>query len=167
MNENIREKSISQQRIEKFMGLIGTASQKVPSSPIMPDASIRELRAKLILEECLETVRDLGFAPMIDFDVMNGRRYLSKEDIALVQTGKETLIGIADGCADIAVVTTGTLSACGLSDVSIQECVDMNNLEKFGPGHSFREDGKLIKPPGHKPPDLDSIIKDQTEASKD
>lgn len=165
--ENIREKSVSQQRIERFMGLIGTASQFVPSSPIMPDASIRELRAKLILEECLETVRDLGFAPMINFGEMNGRRYLSKEDIVLVQTGKETLVGIADGCADIAVVTTGTLSACGLSDVSIQECVDMNNLEKFGPGHSFRADGKLIKPPGHKPPDLDAIIKAQTEASKD
>ena len=159
--ENIREKSVSQQRIEKFMGLIGTASQRVPSSPIMPDVSIRELRAKLILEECLETVRDLGFAPMIDFGEMNGRRYLSKDDITLISTGKETLVGIADGCADIAVVTTGTLSACGLSDVSIQECVDMNNLEKFGPGHSFREDGKLIKPPGHKPPDLDSLIKEQ------
>ena len=161
MNKNVREKSVSQQRVEKFMGLIGTESQNVPNSPIMPNASIRELRAKLILEECLETVRDLGFATMIQPSDLNGRLYLTKDDIILVQTGNETLVGIADGCADIAVVTTGTLSACGLSDVSIQECVDMNNLEKFGPGHSFREDGKLIKPPGHKPPDLEGVIEAQ------
>lgn len=27
-------------------------------------------------------------------------------------------------------------------------------FKKFGPGHSIRADGKLVKPPGHKPPDI-------------
>lgn len=161
--QSFREKSFHQQRVENFMEL---AKQDIPKSPVMPDESIRKLRAKLILEESLETVRDLGFAPMIDIDSLGGRRFLSKEDIVFVGTGKETLSGIADGCADIIVVTTGTLSACGIADVSIQKEVDLNNLAKFGPGHSYREDGKLIKPPNHKPPALSDIIERQIKESQ-
>jgi len=160
--KNSRLKSASQQRIEQFMKLAG---QAVPDGPIMPNAEIRKLRASLILEEALETVRDLGFAPMINLADLNGTLFIRIDNIALIGTGDEDLRGVADGCADIAVVTTGTLSACGLADVSIQECVDINNLDKFGPGHSFREDGKLIKPPGHKPPDLDALIEVQRKES--
>ena len=161
--KSFRVKSDHQQRVEKFMAL---AKQDIPKSPVMPDENIRRLRAKLILEEALETVRDLGFAPMFDFESLGGRRFLTKEDIVLVGTGNETLSGITDGCADVIVVTTGTLSACGLADVSIQEEVDENNLAKFGPGHSYREDGKLIKPPNHKPPALNEIIERQIRESQ-
>jgi predicted HAD superfamily Cof-like phosphohydrolase len=71
------------------------------------------------------------------------------------------LVAIADGCADIKVVTTGTLSAFGIADDLIQQLVDYNNLEKFGPGHGYREDGKLVKPPEHRPPQLDVAVQEQ------
>lgn len=160
-----REKSIHQQRVEKFMAL---AKQEIPSSPIMPNEKTRELRAKLILEEALETVRDLGFSAMFCPESVQEQeeRWIKKDNIVLFPNGKESLKNIADGCADIIVVTTGTLSACGLSDMSVQKEVDDNNLAKFGPGHSFREDGKLIKPPDHKPPKLQQVIDLQIEESK-
>ncbi|RME74113.1 MAG: hypothetical protein D6785_16225, partial [Planctomycetota bacterium] len=80
----------------------------------------------------------------------------------LVPNGKKpSLVEIADGCADIMVVTTGTLSACGISDIPLQEEVDQNNLSKFGPGGYEREDGKWVKPPDHKPPKILKILEDQ------
>ncbi len=45
-----------------------------------------------------------------------------------------------------------------MPDKEIQKMVDNNNLEKFGPGHSIREDGKLIKPPYHKAPDIQGFL---------
>ncbi len=161
-----RKKSDHQSRVEKFMAF---AKQDIPSSPTMPDEKTRELRAKLILEETLETIRDLGFSMAIHNGALHQGLELSKnliDDIAFNPTGKETLSGIADGCADIIVVTTGTLSACGIADVSIQREVDKNNLAKFGPGHSYREDGKLVKPPGHRPPDLEGVIEKQIRESQ-
>ena len=72
------------------------------------------------------------------------------------------LVEIADGCADLSVVTIGTLSACGIADEMLLGVVDANNLAKFGPGHSIREDGKLIKPKNHKPPDIAQLLEIQT-----
>jgi hypothetical protein len=55
----MREKSAHQQRVEKFMAL---ANQEVPSRPTMPDEKTRRFRAKIILEEALETIKGLGFS---------------------------------------------------------------------------------------------------------
>jgi predicted HAD superfamily Cof-like phosphohydrolase len=66
---------------------------------------------------------------------------------------------VIDGCCDLKVVTTGTLSAFGLPDELFQEEVDTNNLAKFGPGGRRREDGKWVKPPNHKPPDIAGLLK--------
>jgi hypothetical protein len=60
---------------------------------------------------------------------------------------------IVDGCCDIKVVTTGTLIACGVPDILFQDMVDENNLEK-AKNWTIREDGKFIKHPDHKPPDI-------------
>ena len=131
-------------RVRKFMTLAGQAT---PDKPIIPSEEIRHLRAKLILEEALETVRGLGFS---------GSATLYPGDnepiIYLTQTTMPDLIDIADGCLDVHVVTTGTMIACGLLQDIPQEIVDQNNLAKFGPGGYRRDDGKWVKPPNHKPP---------------
>ena len=134
-------------RIEEFMKL---AQQEMPKHPKIPSKEVRELRAKLIFEECKETIRALGFS-----------MYDGAEGLTLDSIYKPKLVEIADGCADISVVTIGTLIACGIHDKELLECVDKNNLEKFGEGHSIREDGKVIKPPNHQPPDIAKILKDQ------
>ena len=139
-------KTDHQKRIEELMR---RASQELPIKPIMPPQAVRQLRANLILEEALETIEALGFAVK-----------LNNNDFVAVQMGEPDIVKVVDGCADVSVVTIGTLSAFGVSDQPILEAVDANNLEKFGPGSYRREDGKWIKPPGHKPADImDLLIK--------
>ena len=142
------------ERVRKFM----IQAKQIPAmmtEPTVPDAATRILRAKLILEEALETVNALGVTAYI-----NGQD-IAKTDLGFEATHEPNLVEIADGCADVMVVTTGTLIACNIEDRPLLEAVDQNNLAKFGPGHSFREDGKLIKPPGHKPPDIAEVLRAQ------
>jgi len=187
----IQFKSDHQVRIEKFMKLI--AGQELPQSPEVPPIGIRQLRAALILEETFETIDALGFKvnaiPVKFNNVNNDHRFecpdcdgdlycygcekpvkiIPAEQIKYELEAKEdqnniSLVDIVDGCADISVVTIGTLSACGVSDEPIMREVDDNNLTKFGPGQYIRDDGKLVKPPNHKPPRIAEtlqILKDK------
>lgn len=116
------------------------AKQEVPILPTLPAETIRYLRAKLILEEAIETINALGFAITSDPKIDGS------------YCGDGNLTEIVDGCCDLMVVTTGTLSACGLADERLQEIVDLDNLKKFKPGYTLSPEGKLIKPPGHKGP---------------
>ena len=165
------------------------AKQQLPKEPKLPDRDVRLLRAKLILEEALETVTALGFTvDVAGFEIADKADFT--EYIDFIENGRESLEEIADGCCDISVVTMGTLSACGLKDQPLLEAVDENNLRKFEnrcpkcdkivqalddpPGQCACHDcgemwvgghhneyGKLIKPPGHKPPDIQKLIEEQ------
>lgn len=146
----IDARTLHQQMVDDFMRRI--PGQEAPARPTLPDATVRRLRAALILEEALETIEALGFKATVTDNVRG-----------LNPAGEPNLVEIVDGCCDLKVVTTGTLTACGVADVGPQLEVDVNNLCKFGPGHSIREDGKLIKPPDHPVPDLAVIIKAQQE----
>lgn len=141
-------RSDHQKRVEKFMLLAG---QSVAGWPSLRSADIRKFRAEMILEEAMETIKGLGFS----LEWFGG-------ELLLRETCAPNLIEIADGCADVKVVITGTLSALGISDEPLQWEVDQNNLNKFGPGGYRREsDGKWIKPPGHLPPDIEGILRAQ------
>jgi len=150
-------RSTHQQRVDLFMKLAG---QDVPKSPIIPDYETRELRARLILEESLETIKALGFYIRVNDESIeiNNVEFQEAFDVDLIE--------IADGCADIKVVTTGTLTACGIDDDELQTAVDLNNLNKFGPGGYRRDDGKWVKPPSHQPPNIKKIIEDQEKEFK-
>lgn len=142
------------------------ARQALPDEPTLPDESIRKLRAAIILEEALETVKALGFDPVLALRDQPSRPALALQtvtikDITFYSHGAPDLPEIADGCADISVVTTGTLAACGIADKPLLRLVDENNLAKLAPGHSFRSDGKLLKPPGHKRPDFAAALREQ------
>lgn len=154
-------KSIHQARVEQFMRL---AKQELPKTPTEPSEQVRILRAKLILEECITELIGKGLGVGIYWQVgddllslegiRNSLEFLCDKPFDMEQT--------ADGCADAAVVITGTLSACGVPDEGLQQMVDENNLAKFGPGHYVADGtpekpgpvGKLIKPPGHTPPNI-------------
>jgi len=157
-----RTKSEHQQRVEEFMRF---AEQALPALPTLPDENVRRLRASLILEEALETIVALGFSPRLN--VLPGAPpfpVIELKAVAFVPDQEPDLEQIADGCADLSVVNVGTLSACGISDGSLLELVDGNNLDKFRlPGGWRRSDGKWMKPPGHKPPRIDSLLVGQTD----
>lgn len=123
------------------------ANQKAPLTQQIPSPEVRILRAKLIYEEAMETIEALGV------DYILGQ---------FVDAGEENcdLEKVLDGGCDIAVVTNGTLIACGLDGVFPEALarVDQNNLSKFGEGSYLREDGKVMKPPGYVPVNLSDLI---------
>lgn len=144
-----KSKTIHQLRIEEFMRLAG---QDVPKSPTIPSEDVRLLRAKLILEEAIETIGALGFQ-------------LSEKELQIIPYGECNILEVMDGCADISVVTIGTLSAFGVSDYGVLTEVDNANLRKFEPGSYKREDGKWVKPPNWTGPDIQGILEQQSRAS--
>jgi predicted HAD superfamily Cof-like phosphohydrolase/BMFP domain-containing protein YqiC len=156
-----------QGRVENMMRGFG---QNVPPRPALPDEDTRVLRARLILEEALETIQDglrvevnLGWigshpdtgrptscAHTVEFDRLKFK----------AQEGEADLIELADGVADISVVSIGTLSACGIKDRPLLEEVDANNQAKIDTGRRD-EHGKWIKSPNHQPPDIAGVLKEQ------
>lgn len=136
--------------VRKFME---EAKQACPDKPTIPDEETRLLRAKLILEEALETVNALGFevTQIISETTKDEWRFDPEFDADLEQ--------IIDGCCDLKVVTTGTLIACGIPDEYAQKLVDGNNLDKIERG-TIREDGKLIKPDDHQPPAIGKFLEE-------
>jgi predicted HAD superfamily Cof-like phosphohydrolase len=143
-------RSKHQRRIENFMLLAG---QEVKYFPRIPTDDIRKLRATLILEEALETIDALGFGVKITGP--------HPKDFELIGGGPCNIIEVADGCADISVVTIGTLSAFGIGDKALLKEVDESNLRKFSAGGYRRDDGKWIKPPDWKAPDIEGVLKKQ------
>lgn len=144
-------KSPHQTRVEEFMR---SAGQDIPAKPVVPGRAVRISRARLLMEELMETLDALGvriymshqhLVPIpLDFDSMT-----------FCADGLPNIIKVADGLADISVVNTGTMSSLGISDIPLLELVDANNLAKFGPGgRKCETTGKWLKPPNHKPPDI-------------
>jgi len=153
MHSPVTAKSMHQHRVEQFMERAG---QEVPVTPSIPASSVLGLRAKLILEECMETIEALGF--IVQMSEVDHPTEGKKVVFALEYTGVTNIIEVVDGCCDIKVVTTGTLSALGTPDLRAQELIDDANLRKFGPGGYRRDDGKWIKPPTWVKPDLPHLL---------
>ena len=93
--------SAHQIRTEEFMKQGG---QVPPSRATMPDEDTRELRARLIMEEALETIQALGCT----LCVRGEEAFNFKTDVRIRSEHPPDFEGIVDGCADLMVVTTGT-----------------------------------------------------------
>lgn len=137
--------------------------QNIPSKPSIPPEDVRLLRAKLILEEALETIDGLGFIVGLDLD--EDFREISVGDIHFdhdVET-QDQLADIIDGCVDEIYVCNGTLAACGVPDLPHVHEVNRANNAKFPGGKAtFNESGKYLKPAGWQPPNHHEILTKQT-----
>lgn len=131
--------------------------QAVPTAPTEPSPKDRELRARLIIEEALETCeKGLGVTicqegTYLNFDAMS---FKAEKPFDMIET--------VDGCADVSVVTIGTLAACGVADRPVLEEVDNNNLLKIATGSRDPVTGKFIKAKDHPAPDIRGVIKRQS-----
>ncbi len=152
-------KSLHQQRVERFM--VG-AGHTIPDKPALCSTEKLKLQATLLFEEFLETVRAMGLDPWIGRG--HGER-LEPEDLGLTQMGEPDLIELADGLADLSVVTIGSLSLLGIHDESLLAEVDSNNLLKLAKG-THREDGKFCKAKDHPRPDIERVLAKQTHDNK-
>jgi hypothetical protein len=120
----------------------------------IPSYQVRYLRAKLILEETLETILALGF---------DAQGTISPEEVHA-----PNLEDIIDGCCDLNYVLTGTLVSCGVPDMPHIAEVCRANEDKFPGGQAiFREDGKFQKPEGWQPPDHARVQREVIDASTD
>jgi len=177
-----RQMSTHYQNVLHFMRKALQAPTAGP--PALPDADTRLLRAKLIFEEAMETINGLGVqivfgehdcaasGPVtgesqgaINFPAKGGREGRTASH-RYVDVGDDhaSLVEVVDGVCDCSVVGVGTLVACRVPDVAAIQMVDEHNLSKFGEGGYRRDDGKWIKPPGLRPPDIgDLLLKMESE----
>lgn len=147
-----RLSSQRQQAAEFCMRCAGQTVREVPSRPTDDELL---LRAKLIIEEALETCRALGVLirdftdAEVDLDDLNFEVGLPFD-----------LLEAIDGCIDLNVVVAGTLSCVGVPDQPFQDEVDKANCRKFPGGEAIidPDTGKYLKPPGWQPPNHQAVL---------
>lgn len=134
------------------------SKQTLPHFPTDLPPQVQDLRAALIWEEVVQEALSKGLG--CDFEVQTpyGVLLLPASCVRVKVVRPMDMVELVDGCLDGKVVLTGTLLACGIDADRYQEAVDLNNLAKFGPGHSYRDDGKLIKPPDHVGPPIAKML---------
>lgn len=117
-------------KVEEFMVAF---KQEVKDNPKLVDYKTAMLRLNLILEE-----------------------YEELEDA--ITEGH--LVGIADALTDILYVTYGAGLAYGIDLDKCFEEVHNSNMSKLGEDGNpiYREDGKVIKGPNYRPPDLKNVL---------
>lgn len=121
---------------EKVVHFMDTFGQEVKTKPAWPDPQTKHLRVDLIEEELEEL----------------------KEAIA-----EDDFIGVVDALVDLLYVTYGAGGAFGVNlDVAFSE-VHSSNMSKLGEDGKpiFREDGKVLKGPNFREPDLRAIIENK------
>jgi len=118
---------------EKVIQFMNTFGQEVKRRPAWPDVTTKHLRVDLIEEELNEL----------------------KEAIA-----DDDLVAVADALTDILYVTYGAGAAFGINlDTCFHE-VHSSNMSKLGEDGKpvYREDGKVMKGPDYREPDLKTIV---------
>ena len=108
--------------------------QRVGEKPEFPSKEERELRKKLLAEEYTEYV---------------------------VAEYNNDLVEVADALADMIYIICGTAVSYGIPLDDIFEEVHASNMAKLVDGKVLRRaDGKIQKPEGWEPPDIERILKD-------
>lgn len=143
--------------------------QFIPSRGyVVPPPEVRILRARLIMEEALETCLALGVGVLLPVEAegewlldFTSLRFVSREDsLEQLSLKSADLEGIIDGCCDTVYVAIGTLMACGVPDLPHLEHVNERNNAKFPGGSAIaNENGKFLKPPGWQPPNHEEVRK--------
>jgi len=107
--------------------------QRIGEKPELPDSAERTLRMRLLAEEMYE--------------------YTKAET-------EDDLVEVADALADIIYIACGTAVSYGIPLDKVFEEVHRSNMAKLVDGKVLRrEDGKVQKPEGWTPPDIEGVLK--------
>ncbi|MDX1563818.1 MAG: hypothetical protein R3236_00365 [Phycisphaeraceae bacterium] len=107
----------------------------IGEAPAPPDEKTAELRLRLIAEEHEELKR---------------------------AHDEGDLPGVADALTDMIYVILGTAISYGIDLRPVWDEVQRANMAKTGGG--TRDDGKILKPEGWTPPDIDQVLAEQHPA---
>lgn len=106
-----------------------------------------KLRARLILEEAVETIEAMGYSVML-YAPIDG---LGPGKIQIIENGRgPDWPEVVDGLCDLMYVTLGVAVEAGFELAPFFSEVHRANMEKIG--GPVCGDGKLLKPPGWQPP---------------
>jgi len=127
----------------------------LPFPQVPPEERVR-LRLRLIAEEFFEVI-DATLSPKVP-GMWNVLKSLVMDYINVAPV-KVNMPELADGLCDLDYVVEGTRQEFGIDGGPVLEEVHAANMRKLdGPK---REDGKRLKPPGWKPPDIDTVLRKQ------
>jgi len=135
-----------------------------PVVPTVTDIESRKLRAKLMFEEFEELLDELGL--QINFELIPAEDGIEDDIMRFeivfdeIPNHKVDLAKVAKETSDLLYVTYGTGASMGLPIDDVYQAVHNSNMSKMGPdGKAIRrEDGKILKGPNYKEPDVKSII---------
>ena len=179
---NITKKSKNQLWVELFMAKIPSQVIHLRDTPTKPSDEVCVQRARLMLEECLETIENgLGVSITLtrqgveeiqkrltlSSDIMEYNLFgvsviptlgalLAKNELNFRKTRPVDLVEVADGLADQEYVNLGAAAVCGIAHQPMFEIVAANNMLKHAKG-TIDEHGKLVKSQYHIDPKEDII----------
>lgn len=117
-----------QKRVANWMKNFG---QECPPTPVVPSLEVRKLRAKLILEEALETIEGMGIGVIVQ-DIDDRERVIMGHcTYEFTDNVSENITETSDGIADLLVVTLGTAVAHGIDIAPIFKEVMRSNDSKL------------------------------------
>jgi predicted HAD superfamily Cof-like phosphohydrolase len=146
-----------QEAVREFM--LATGGPKHAPERLSLDTVRLELRAKLIMEEALETVEALGFTVYAIADPATAPH------IELRPNGKAPdWPEVVDGLCDLMYVTLGTAVEAGFRIGPFFAEVHRSNMTKVT--GFVRDDGKVLKPEGWKPPRIRYLWERVVERAK-
>ncbi len=144
-------KTVRDQVIE-FHKAVG---QPILETPQIPSAERVRLRARLIAEEFFETLSAMFTRDALRLNTLHE----NVQELIDTATIRVDLPELADGLADLDYVVEGTRLEFGINGEPIAAEVHASNLFKTsGP---VRADGKIGKPSGWCPPDIDWCLRVQ------
>lgn len=120
-----------QQMVRDWMIKFGQETHN--NNPTIPSLEVRKLRAKLILEEALETIAGLGLESILDLE-HSGSGEVKIDGIIFMEPPESigaNIEEIADGIADSLVVLLGTAVACGIDIKPVFDEVMRSNNSKL------------------------------------
>lgn len=150
--------------LREFHDAYGVPMRDMPTSDV-PELE-RLLRARLVLEEALEFVEAMGctvYAPDSFIEGQLTQVVPTDIQIQIDPTRDVDLELAADALADTAYVVEGSAVQLGIDLDPVFAEVHRSNMSKLGADGKpiYRaEDGKVLKGPGFRPPDIGRVLRD-------
>ena len=145
-------------QLREFHRLIGNPIFERPQ--VSPPDRVR-LRMSMLIEEALETVQAC-FSTHYDTHTLLHVKRLLDNFIAHTPVFVNLPL-LADGLGDTDYIVEGTRLEFGIDGEPIADAIHKANMAKVGPDGWIvrRTDGKVLKPEGWTPPDIEGELKKQ------
>ncbi len=133
----------------------------IAATPTVPDAQLRLLRVRLLMEEAAEFCAASGYPIEV---------YVVKPDSDLVGVMAATvehespelidIVEVADGLGDINVVTNGAALVWGIPIAAVDAAINESNMSKLGEDGKpiYDEHGKVQKGPNYFKPNIAEVL---------